>query len=321
MGAGSVRSGYLSLMKRLLILNPEAGRLRDEPELRLRLTHHPLLREGEAHLPASANDARLLAHRGADEGRDLVIAAGGDGTVHAVVNGLMSADEGGGPRPTLAVVPLGTANDLARTLGLPDDPVEALKLMERGPRHPLDLIRIRVDGASESRWAVNAVTGGVTAKAEGELLDEAKDTWGPLAYLRTGLGALPDLSEYRILVRIDDRDTEEADLLSFVVANGRFAGGGIPVAADARPDDGLLDVTLIPGLPVPELASVATAILRGRVPDHEDVRVVSARRVHLGARPPVWLSLDGELVRAAEAELTVEPAALTVVTGPSFPTP
>lgn len=297
-------------MEPLLIINPSAGRLRDEPRLRLRLSDHPLLAGGEVHLPATAEDARILARQGAEAGFDPIIAAGGDGTVHAVVNGLMDVD--GDAHPTLAVVPLGTANDFARTLDLPTDPEEALSLIAEGGPRPLDLIRARID-EGPIRHAVNAVTGGFTAEAEEELITEAKESWGPLAYLRTGLGALPDPSDYQATIWADDGEPREVSLLSLVVANGRFAGGGIPVGPGAALDDGLLDVTLVPHLALGEIASVAAAILRGDHRESEEVTTFRARRIRLTCEPPIWLSLDGELARAGKARFRVAPGALSVV--------
>lgn len=257
-------------MRPLLILNPNAGRLQAEPELRLRLANHPLLAGGETHLPASSDDARLLARQARERGFDPVMAGGGDGTVNAVVNGLM--DAGSSEPATLAVVPLGTANDFARSLELPDDPVEALELISR-----------------------------------------AKEAWGPLAYLRTSLGALPDLSRFRTTIRFDGSDPREVNLVSVVIANGRYAGGGIPVGPEARLDDGLLDVTLVPELDLAPMAAVATAILQGEHWGRDDLTTLRARRIHLTSEPPIWLSLDGELLQVKKAAFQVVEGPLRVV--------
>ena len=142
------------------------------------------------------NDTIDAAADAAHSGIDLVVAAGGDGTVHLVANGLMRAGPTADTRPALGVLPLGTGNDLARTLGLPlkASPIEALDALRRAERHCLDLIRVSHDGDDEhTDYAVNVCAGGFSGTVDEILTSEMKQTWGPLAYLVGAVKAMPDL--------------------------------------------------------------------------------------------------------------------------------
>ena len=122
------------------------------------------------------------------------MAAGGDGTVHAVVNGL--APDFGGAR--LAVLPLGTGNDLRRSLAIPDDPLAALDLLDSGRERLIDVIR--VETPSRSLYAVNTASGGFSGQLQEALTEEMKAAWGPLAYLRGAAAVLPDLTDYHTML-------------------------------------------------------------------------------------------------------------------------
>lgn len=297
----------------LVILNPVAGSVEDRREVEARIAR---VLGGPVQSTSGAGDARALARAAARDGRPLVVAAGGDGTVSEVVQGLAAGRADGGDPPVLAIVPLGTGNDLARCLAVPLDPDAALELAARpaGEVHtrPLDLVRMEVDG--ESMQAVNAVVAGNGGRL-GQILDpEMKARWGPLSYLRSAGEVAFHLTPIPVRMTLDDGEPVENDTLNVVVANGRFAGGGIPIAPGADPSDGRLEVVRVTPAPLPRLLGLLPSLLRQEDPEadfynHRHASRVSLVRTDGGTMP---LSVDGEHMEGREVEVSVEPAVVRV---------
>ena len=254
-------------------------------------------------------------------GHDVVVAAGGDGTVHLVANGLMEAGDTADDRPALGVLPLGTGNDFARTLGLPlkHPPGRAVEALRHAECRTMDLIRVsHPDGEGQTQYAVNVCAGGFSGAVDEELTDELKATWGPLAYLVGAVKALPALDGYRTTLAWGDGPAEVVDAFNIVVANGRTAGGGRPVAPRANPEDGLLDVVLIrsgSGLDVARLAARAAA---GDYLDDDDVVFNQVARVVVSSTPGMWFNVDGELRTNDPITFEAVPGALRVLVGPDY---
>jgi diacylglycerol kinase (ATP) len=243
---------------------------------------------------------------------DLIAAAGGDGTIHAVVNGMATDFK----RACLGVIPLGTGNDLVRTLAIPDDPLQAFEVLTTGTERRLDLIR--VESAGQRVYCVNVASGGFSGQMQEALTDELKATWGPLAYLRGAFNVLPDLKEYQTDLRLDDGSVERLQALNVIVASGRTAAGGYQVAPQANPEDGLLDVLVIPYAPLLDLAYIAARLLAGDYHHTEQVLYRQARQVRVDSRPGMWFSIDGDLLTNEPIQFTVMPQALRVIVGPEY---
>ncbi len=256
-----------------------------------------------------------LAARAADAlrgGCDSLVAAGGDGTIHAVVNAL--APNFG--RVCLGILPLGTGNDLARTLALPLDPAEALEVALGGAERRLDLIRAATP--TQTFWCVNAATGGFTGQVHEALTDEIKAWWGPLAYVRGAANVLPNLTGYQTSIKVDDGPLDQVEALNVIVANGRTAGGGLQVAPRANPEDGLLDLVTVRYAPLLDLTAVAALLLAGDYLGSDQVLHQTARSVRVVSTPGMWFSIDGELLTNEPITFTVVPHALRVRVGPHY---
>lgn len=223
---------------------------------------------------------------------DRVVLAGGDGTVHRVVSTLTA--HGDLSALTLAVLPLGTGNDYARSAGLPADPRAAARVALRGARRPVDLLR-----DDRGVVAVNAAHIGLGALAA-ERAHAMKEMMGPLAYLGGALLAGASMADYPIRVQVDGADaTEDGQRLLMVgLSMGRTIGGGAPLAPEARVDDGLVDVVLVSATGAAARAAFARSLQQGSHVDRDDVRVVRGRSVviHGGDAP---LNVDGELLGPA----------------------
>lgn len=234
---------------------------------------------------------------------DLLVLAGGDGLIHRVVNLLLPSLAA----PVLGLVPLGTGNDLARSLGIPRDPAAAVRLLREGEDRALDVGRARDAGGGPTIHFANAALAGFGADIEPS--PRAKRRWGDRSYLLAALRRLPSLSARRVRLEHDGEE-RELDAYLIAVANGRFLGGGIPIAPGARPDDGRLDVVAVRRAPLPRLARAVVRLLRG-APDpavlHWPARVV---RLEV---PEQWtLNLDGERPDFRPGRFEVVPGALRV---------
>lgn len=264
-----------------------------------------------------AGDGARLAEQAARDGRKLVLAAGGDGTVSEVVTGLMRAREAGVTQlPALLVVPLGTGNDLARTFDLPDYPPDVLPLIDTGERMPLDVMRWKLTGdeGEKTGWAINVIAGGFSSKLQSALTKEVKQAWGPFAYLRAGAATPEGLDPHDLSMSIDGGRPQKLLALNAIIANAKFAGGGIAVAPQANPGDGKLDLVIIaPGEDGFDLAALAACVLSGDILEHELVVNVPGKHFVLEADPPMPFNVDGDRVGAGRLEVEVIPNALTVV--------
>ena len=168
------------------------------------------------------------------KGYDMIVAAGGDGTLNEVVNGVREDASA----VVLGLIPLGTGNDFARTLDLPTDIDQAIDLLLAGHTRAIDLVRVTSD---VRRYFVNVSTGGFSGLVDEKLTPAMKKTWGPLAYLRSAAAALPEFRAHRTTVSLDNAESLTLNLFGVVIANGRYVGGGMRIAPEASVDDGLLD--------------------------------------------------------------------------------
>jgi diacylglycerol kinase (ATP) len=260
----------------------------------------------------SAGHATALAAEALEAGYDLIVAAGGDGTINEIVNGL-AIDFA---RARLGIIPFGTGNDLARTLAIPADPLAALDIAMGGAEHWLDLIKAETD--NQATYGVNVAAGGFSGQVGEVLTEELKAGWGPLAYLLGAARVVPDLASYTTTIAWDNGPVERVEALNIVVANGRTAAGGFQVAPLANPEDGLLDVIIVRYGDVLGLAGVAVRLLNGNYLQSEQVTLRRARRVHIASQPGMWFNIDGELFTSQPITFTVMPQALRVVVGPGY---
>jgi diacylglycerol kinase (ATP) len=292
-------------MRALILFNPAAGTAAEGPRV---IAATKGLEGFEVRELEGPGSAKRIARAACDEGFDVVAAAGGDGTVHEVVEGLADA-----PRPArLGLIPLGTGNDLARTLGIPLDPLSALDVLRGGGEATIDLIRVASE--RERAWCVNVAAGGFSGQVDEVLTDELKASCGPLAYVRGALSVLPDLTGYETTIAYDDGSWERVEALNVIVANGRTCAGGVRVAPAADPSDGLLDVVVVRYGTLLDLAAVGAALLGGDYLDRPDVTLRRARRVRVASRPGMWFNVDGELLTKEPVTFSIVPGALRVVT-------
>lgn len=294
---------------RTVIWNRQAGSAAANENVRRELTHRI---DTEVLEPASSEEASRLTQEAVERGRKVVIAAGGDGTVNDVVQGLMAADG----RAKLAILPLGTGNDFCRTIAMPLDLEEAVWVLDSGATRTMDVVHAQSD--SENVHYINMATGGNTGKYTGRMPDEVKQFWGPLAYLRGAVDVLADLTLYKTTLRFDDDRPVELDLLNLFLANGRTSGGGLQAAPHASPEDGLLDVIAVLDCTAIDMAALAAQFVLSDYLDHESIYYRRARRVSIESVPALDFTADGDVLTGSLIQFEVLPRALEVIVGPDY---
>lgn len=291
----------------VVIWNASAGSAEQAEPVRAQLGEmsNVSLREPGGHDASVAETAAAVR-----AGAELIVAAGGDGTLRSVIEGMLQED----PRPPLGILPLGTGNDLARALEIPLAPRPALDVLSSGSITPLDTVRFTSSRGTQS--CVNMLTGGNTGKYLRHMTADVKRLWGPLCYLRGVVDVIRDLEVFDIEVTCDGGDSESFETLNIFVANGRFSGGGMLVSPHARPDDGLLDVVIVRnGEPV-EIAMLSSRYLFTQFLEHELIEYRRARTLTITSREPgqqMPLTADGDDAGETPLEVTVEPQSLRVV--------
>ena len=286
-----------------IIINPAAagGRLgRQWPETAQRLAGWGL--DAPVVFTEAPGHATELAAAAVADGVELVVVAGGDGTVCEAAEGLFKA--GGGE---LAILPLGTGNDAARSLGVPLDLEDATRAAAAGRPRPVDLIRVG------DRYVLNAIGVGLT----GDINDRAvRIKWvrGIAVYLLAALSALFRYRTQRVQMVTEDRNYE-GSMLILAVHGGPTTGGGFALTPAAVPDDGLLDACLVEEVgPIGRLARLIAA-MKGALGDKAGTHELQAPWLELHFQRPLPAHLDGNSVTLEPplVRFEVVPGALQVV--------
>jgi diacylglycerol kinase (ATP) len=263
---------------------------------------------------ATRGETIQAARQASDGGAELVVAAGGDGTVNAVVNGLMAAAS----RPALGVLPTGTANDFARSLAMPLEVLEAVRCLRDAAYRRIDTVETVSEGASH--YFINMATAGNSERVIEQVTPEQKDFWGPLVYVREAVDVALDLESYQVAVQLDDGPTRTYSAWNVILANGRTSAGGLEIAPRANLEDGLLDVIVVTDGRFPDLFEIGAKLWMHRFLESEHVDFHRARKVRVTSNPPLHFTADGDLIEWVPAEFKVHAGALEVVVGPEYST-
>ncbi|MDL2310618.1 YegS/Rv2252/BmrU family lipid kinase [Peptostreptococcaceae bacterium OttesenSCG-928-C18] len=221
-----------------------------------------------------------------DEGFDIVIACGGDGTVNEVVNGLAKVKS----NMKLGIFPLGTVNDFANYLGLNTSSTTLVDLIEENEPILIDV------GIAGSKNFVNVAAGGLLANVGHETDKGLKAIFGRLAYVAEGIKVIPEITtnNFKLKYKIDNEEYED-DIYLFLVANSSSIGGFKKIAPNASISDGYLDLIIIKSLDkFTDLAQVFIQVLSGDHINNDDVRYFHAKEIDMTSDIPITVDIDGE---------------------------
>lgn len=305
----------------LFIINPVSGggaALKAWRAARPRLLAAGLsLRE---HLTERANEATSVTRSALSQGINRIVAVGGDGTLSEIINGYL--DDNGqpvNPRAAVGILPGGTGADFCKTLGITSS-TQAIRALTGSATKRIDAGRIAlndVDGRPRTRSFINLVSfglGGDTAmwinRWRGRRSRLLK---GRAKYVFAALRALDRYRNHRVVVRFDEREAVEIESNLLVVANGKYAGGGMMLAPHALLDDGWLDVILADGATRLDIIKELPRIGRGGHLKNPKVREHRARSISITGDDRLAIDVDGDFAGYTPAELVVRPAAVNLI--------
>jgi len=269
-----------------------------------------------------AGEGALIAREAVEAGVRHIVAVGGDGTIHEVVNGLFNEQgQALAENLRLSPIPMGTGSDLCRSLGLPRDPARVIERIKE-PARAIDIGWIQ-QGEGVGEAFINVASVGLSGQVAKHFEEHGKG--GGLSYL---LGIFTASSGYqnqplRLTLTHPDGRVERLERTSYAcaIANARYFGSGMPIAPDAYLDDGLFQLVVIGDLSLSEVTMRLPALYRGAhlsKPKFESYQVKAVELEPLG-EDPVWVELDGEHRPPLPARFEIRPAAIQVTTGSTPP--
>ncbi len=290
----------------LVIANPAARHGETEKLI-------PVISQLLANLPHDLRTTERIGHAtelaAAAQGYETVVAAGGDGTVHEVLNGLMAHPIE--RRPALGLLPTGSGNDTRRTLGVSTDLTQAALELATGERRRFDV------GRCNGVYFNNSFAAGLDAKVTAKAVEYkvTKNRDGLWLYLSALLNVLfTDLSSFNLLIRFDEaEEAEEIDTLIVAVTIGPTYGGGFFITPDAVPDDGLFDVCMIDPLGLPEALVRLPFVIGGRHTRMKPVHMSRHSALVIECDQRVPAQIDGEVLLENRYEIDLLPGAIECI--------
>lgn len=282
-----------------LIINPNADR--GNAWLAASDLKHVVDQYGDADWAGTVypTHATEIAKQAAEEGYDIVIALGGDGTVHEVINGLMQADVK--KRPVFGVAPLGSGNDFAANLGMSDKPDVALHQLLKGEVKKIDLAKIEDEAGRSEYWnnTINMGFGGAVSLYSRRITRLR----GFIMYLWAVL-----LTIFNSYIRLDskiktDRDEFQKELMMIAVNNGPREGGGFVTGPDAIMDDGELDLLVVTSVSRLMMLYMLPFFMQGTQKKFKEVETMRCKWVEIEADHPLWMHIDGEIFVGFEHDI------------------
>jgi YegS/Rv2252/BmrU family lipid kinase len=263
-----------------------------------------VLSEFPGHLAQAAGEAQ----------GSLLVVVGGDGTVNEVVNAVAGTDT------EIAVLPSGTGQDFARSQGIPSDLDDAVRVALEGETRCIDVGRVELgksSGGGESRFFANVGSAGMSGAVARRANTMSKRLGGKATFFYALTREFLAWRNTRVTVDLEDSVRREGAMHDVIVANGRWHGGGMKLAPDARQDDGLFDVVLIGDVNKLDFLTTAPKLYSGKYLAHPKVELLRSSSVAIDAAEPLPLEVDGEPIGTTPARFEVVPAALRLRVPPA----
>lgn len=307
-------------MKHFLVVNPGSANGqtgRRWPEISAQISR--AIGEFNHAFTSGPMDAARLAREALREGYECVSAVGGDGTINEVVNGFFQDGQAVNPKAILGVIPRGTGGDFRKTFEWDVELETATRRLASPSTQPLDvglLEFVSNEGRTERRYFVNICSFGVSGLVDREVNTRSKALGGKLSFMLGSARAMMKYEDCRVKMTVDDGTPEEVDVTTLAVANGRYFGGGMKVAPEADPSDGIFDVTVWSGYSLMDFALKSRAIYDGSHVTFPGTRRLRCKKLH--AECPdgreVLLDVDGEQPGRLPCTMTILPSAIRLKT-------
>ncbi len=298
-----------------VVVNPVAagGRtVRLWPSIQSALRQHDL--SFEFAFTSAPGEGIELARRAALEGYRVVVALGGDGTINEVANGLMLAGDGERAGAEMGLIMAGRGCDFARTVGVPADYQEACARLAQPRRMTIDvgLVHYHEGERAGQRYFVNVGGGGFDGEVAARANCVPRFLGGTVPYLTSLVLTLFLYRNKDVQLTLDDEPPRTVRVYSVIVANCQYFGGGMRIAPDADPNDGLFDVVILGNLGKIEFLRTTPTVYEGTHVQHPKVSVFRAREVDVQSEDPLLLQVEGEVCGHTPLHFALLPQALTL---------
>ncbi|SET71951.1 lipid kinase, YegS/Rv2252/BmrU family [Natronincola peptidivorans] len=290
-------------MSYLFIINPIAGKNKGAKIL-------PIIKEVldkrkvayELIETTKAGEAEKIAKEAVSKKHAVIVAVGGDGTIHEVLNGMIGSNK------ALGIIPAGTGNDLSRTLKLPENPESALELILEGKTKKIDL------GKIGEKHFINFASVGLDAVIASEANNIKRWIAGKGAYILAALKGISTFKSRKVQFVIDDKIMLE-EVMMITVCNGVFYGGGMKVAPEADLEDGLFDVYVIKAMNKLKLLLLFPTIYMGKHVKYQEVSFYRAKTVTIFSDKQIQINADGEIIENKPLVFEILHRSLEIIIG------
>jgi diacylglycerol kinase (ATP) len=257
----------------------------------------------------SKTEAIFLASDAVDKQFRVILAAGGDGTVNQVLNGVLKGREENSDLPILGVIPLGTGNDFARALKLTTDVQPLITRLTRMVPTTLDVgkIEYQQDGKSGLSYFINVADAGMGPEVVSRLMDSTRPFGSAVAYYAAIINTFFSYKPMQVKIKTGTW-TWENQLRTVAIGNGNFYGHGLCIAPDATPDDGLFSTFVCGDVSVLEFIRYSGTLKNSKKIKHPKVSYASATQLELTSAKPCRIEADGELLGFLPATISILPS-------------
>lgn len=277
-----------------IIYNPTSGRegfKKELPDVLKRFEESGY--ETSVHSTIGVGDATKAARIAVERGYDVIVAAGGDGTINEVINGMAEQPN----RPKLGIIPVGTTNDFCRALSIPRNTHKAVDVILENHSIALDIGRVN------DQYFMNIAGGGKLTELSYDVPSKLKTMLGQLAYYLKGIEMLPSLRPIKVQIEYDGKLFED-EIMLFLVANTNSVGGFEKLAPSAEMNDGLFDLLILRKTNLAEFVRLASLALRGAHLDDDRIFYTRASRIKINTEEQMQLNIDGEFGGLLPGEFT-----------------
>jgi len=269
-----------------------------------------------AFLTTGPGHATTLTRSALEQGADVVVCVGGDGTLNEVVNGFMGEDGPLRPGPALGFIPRGTGCDFIKTVPLPTAPDRALDIIKDAHARYIDLGRIRYrdrQGKPSLRYFHNVTSFGLGGEVDDRVNKTTKAFGGFVSFIWATLFSILIYNKKQIRLKVDESFNQTVTCWNVAVANGQYHGGGMWVAPDARVDDGIFHVTVIGDFTLPEVFWNLPRLYNGKLLQLEKVKTLTGTMIEASSEQSVLLDVDGEQPGQLPVILDIAPKAIQLL--------
>ena len=300
------------------IVNPNAamGTIgREWPRIQDMAKHR--LGDFQTFLTAGPGDAATLTRRALQQGTEVVVCVGGDGTLNEAVNGFMGEDGPVQPEAMLGFIPRGTGCDFIRTVPIPKELNRALDIIKDSSARHIDLGRISYrdhHGSPFLRYFHNVTSFGLGGEVDDRVNRTTKAFGGFISFIGATLISILLYNKKRIRLKVDEVFNQTVTCWNVAVANGQYHGGGMWVAPEARVDDGIFHVTVIGDFSLPEIFWNLPKLYNGNLLKLEKVRTFVGKKIEASSEQKVLLDVDGEQPGQLPVVIDIVPKAIPFIT-------